>query len=125
MWHLFDIIGPLSVLGFFRLGRFLLRAFTLASAALTAATLPVCSQPLTKAECDEFVSGITEISRAAAGMLVHVENMNTATLKSGSDKVTIPVTHLDEARKLLVVALSEFTLAAKEVGKAVSDEVCP
>ena len=102
-----------------------MRAFTLAFVALTAATLPVCSQPLTKTECDEFVSGISEISRAAAGMLVHVENMSTAALKSGSDKVTLPVKHLDEARKLLVVALSEFTLAAKEVGQAVSEEMCP
>jgi len=102
-----------------------MRTFTLAFAALTTATLPVCSQPLTKAECDEFVSGITEISRAAAGMLVHVENMNTATLKPGTDKVAVPVKHLDEARKLLVVALSEFTLAAKEVGQAVSEKMCP
>src|SRR5215203_5595647 len=102
-----------------------MRAFNLALAALVAATLPIRSQPLTKGECDEFVSGITEISRAAAGMLVHVENMNTAALKSGSDKVAAPVKHLDDARNLLVVALSEFTLAAKEVGQAVSNELCP
>ena len=102
-----------------------MRAFNLALAALVAATLPVRSQPLTKGECDEFVSGITEISRAAAGMLVHVENINTATLKSGSDKVAVPVKHLDEASKLLIVALSEFTLAAKEVGQAVGQEMCP
>ena len=80
-----------------------MRAFNLALAALIAATLPVRSQPLPKGECDEFVSGITEISRAAAGMLIHVENMNTGTLKSGSDKVAEPVKHLDEARKLLIV----------------------
>ena len=100
-----------------------MRAYALTT-ALIATTLPVCSQPLTKAECDEFVLGITEISRAAAGMLVHVENMNVATLRSGSEKVLIPVKHLEEARKSLVVALSEFTLAAKEVGQAVSGEMC-
>ncbi len=102
-----------------------MRAFTLAFAALNAATLPVCSQTLTKAQCDEFVAGLSEISRATAGMLVHVENMNTATLRLDNDKVSRPVKHLDEARKLLVVALSDFTLAAKEVGQAVSEEICP
>jgi hypothetical protein len=48
-----------------------------------------------------------------------VEGLGREASKAGSSK------HLDEARKLLVVALSEFTLAAKEVGQAVSEEMCP
>ena len=43
---------------------------------LTATTTPLRSQGLTKSGCDEVVMTITELSRAAAGMLIHVENMN-------------------------------------------------
>ena len=41
---------------------------------LTATTMPLRSQGLTKSGCDEVVTTITELSRAAAGMLIHVEN---------------------------------------------------
>ena len=52
------------------------------------------------------------------------ENMNTATLGLDRDKVSRPVKQLDEAGKLLVVALSDFTLAPKEVGQPGSARRC-
>jgi hypothetical protein len=91
---------------------------------LIATTMPVRSQGLTKSGCDEVVMTITELSRAAAGMLIHVENMNLAPLRAGGDKVVVPVQHLEEARKNLIPALSEFALAAKDLGQVVP-AMCP
>ena len=102
-----------------------MRAAVVALVGLSAITLPAYAQPLTKAECDEFVMGITELARATAGMLLEVENMNTATLMRGSEKVTVPLRRLDDARKVLISALAEFSLAAKEVGQAFPAEMCP
>ena len=92
--------------------------------ALTATTMPVRSQGASKSECDEVVLAITELARAAAGMLVHVENMNVVPLRAGGDKVVVPVQRLEAARKDLIPALSEFALAAKDVGQAVP-ALCP
>jgi hypothetical protein len=86
---------------------------------LTATTMPVRSQGLSRSECDEVVMAITELSRAAAGMLIHVENMNVVPLRAGGDKVAVPVQRLEDARKDLIPALSEFALAAKDVAQGV------
>jgi hypothetical protein len=102
-----------------------MRSTILLLIGLAATTIPVHAQPLTKSECDEVVMAMTEISRAAAGMLIHVENMNVAPLRTGGDKVVVTVQRLEEARKNLISALSEFTLAAKEVGQAVPAAMCP
>ena len=91
---------------------------------LTATTMPLRSQGLTKSGCEEVVTTITELSRAAAGMLIHVENMNLAPLRAGGDKVVVPVQHLEDARKNLIPALSEFALAARDLGQVVP-AVCP
>ena len=87
-------------------------------------TMPAHAQPLSKSECDEVVMGLTELSRAAAGMLVHVENMNVGVLRARGDKMIVAVQRLEEGRKNLIPALSEFALAAKEVGHAVP-AMCP
>ena len=102
-----------------------MRAVIVALVGLSAIARPAYAQPLTKAECDEFVMGITELSRATAGMLLHVENINTASLMRGSDKVTVPLQRFEDARKVLISALTEFSLAAKEVGQAFPAEMCP
>src|SRR5215210_9602332 len=96
-----------------------MRSTILLLIGLAATTTPVHAQGLTRSECDEVVMAISEISRAAGGMLIHVENMNLATLRSGDEKLTLAVTRLEEARKSLISGLSEFTLAAKDVGQAV------
>ena len=102
-----------------------MRSTILLLIGLATTATPVHAQVLTKSECDEVVIGITELSRAAAGMLIHVENMNVAALRAGGEKVTAAVQRLEEARKNLISALSEFTLAAKNVGQAVPAEMCP
>ena len=102
-----------------------MRSTILLLIGLAAITTPVHSQGLTKSECDELVMAITELSRAAAGMQIHVENMNVAALRAGGDKVVVAVQRLEEARKHLISALSEFTLAAKDVGQAVPPAMCP
>ena len=51
-------------------------------------TMPAQAQSLTKSECDEVVMGLTELSRAAAGLLVHVENMNVSPLRAGGETVS-------------------------------------
>jgi hypothetical protein len=57
-------------------------------------------------------------------MLIHVENMNVGALKGGGDKVMVAVQRLEGARKELIPALSEFALAAKDVGQVVA-AMCP
>lgn len=101
-----------------------MRAAFVALVGLSVSALPAFAQPLTKAECDEFIMGITELSRATAGMLIHVENINTATLMRGSEKVTVPLRRFEDARRVLISALAEFSLAAKEVGQAFPAEMC-
>ena len=54
---------------------------------LVSVTMPAHAQPLTKSECDEVVMGLTELSRAAAGLLVHVENTNVSPLRAGGETV--------------------------------------
>ena len=102
-----------------------MRSTILLVIGLVAAATPLNAQPLTKSECDEVAMGITEISRAAAGLQVHVENMNVAALRAGGEKVTVAVKRLEEARKNLISALSDFALAAKDVGQAVQAAMCP
>ncbi len=51
--------------------------------------------------------------------------MSIAGLRAGGEKVTLLVQRLDETRKNLISALSDFTLAAKDLGQAVSAEMCP
>ena len=63
-----------------------MRSITLLLVGLAAATTPVQAQGLTKFECDEVVMAITEISRAAAGLLIHVENRNVAALRAGGSE---------------------------------------
>ena len=92
---------------------------------LVSVTMPAHAQPLTKSECDEVVMGLTELSRAAAGLLVHVENMNVSPLRAGGETVSTAVQRLELARKNVISALSEFTLASKEVGQAVPAAMCP
>jgi hypothetical protein len=97
-----------------------MRFTTLFVIGLTATTMPVRSQSLSRSECEQVVTALTELSRASAGMLIHVENMNVAPLRAGGDKVVVPVQRLEEARKNLIPPLSEFALATKDVGQVVT-----
>ena len=101
-----------------------MRSTLLLVVALAASTTPVHSQALTKSECDEAVMAINEISRTAAGLFIHVENINVAPLRVGADKVMVLVERLEEAREHLLPALSEFALAAKDLGQVVP-AMCP
>jgi hypothetical protein len=60
-----------------------MRFTTLFVIGLTATTVPVRSQSLSRFECDQVVTALTELSRASAGMLIRVENMNVAPLRAG------------------------------------------
>jgi hypothetical protein len=57
-------------------------------------------------------------------MLVHVENMNVAALKVRGDNRMVAVQRLEGARKELIPALSEFAVAAKDVGQVIA-AMCP